>query len=169
LFWVNFVSDEAIILLAEDREDDILLLQKAFQAALLFNPLHVVRDGVEAVQYLKGHGKFSSREEYPLPDLLLLDLKMPRCDGFEVLKWVRQQPGLANLRVIVFTSSDRKEDVNLAYQLGANSYLVKPLDFNQCVEMLKMICRYWLTLDRWPEVLRPDETTKEVHPCDGEL
>ena len=163
------MNDEAIILLAEDREDDIILIKIAFQAAGVSNPLYVVRDGVEAVQYLKGHGKFSNREEYALPDLLLLDLKMPRCDGFEVLKWVRQQAGLEKLRVIVFTSSDRKEDVNLAYQLGANSYLVKPVDFSKCVEMVKMISQYWLTLDRWPEVLRPDETTmEEVRPCQDE-
>src|SRR6266850_4379035 len=119
------MSDQAVILLAEDREDDIVLVRRAFAKAYVLNPLQIVRDGEELVAYLKGEGKYANRAEYPLPDLLLLDLKMPRMDGFQVLEWIRQQPGLSNLRVVVLTSSENMRDVNRAYQLGANSFMVK--------------------------------------------
>ena len=154
------VSDQAIILLAEDREDDIVLIRKAFRQACLLNPLFVVRDGEEAINYLQGQGKFANREEYPLPDLFLLDLKMPRLDGFEVLKWVRQEPCMDRLRVIVLTSSERMADVNLAYQLGANSFLVKPFEFERFVETSRALVRYWLTLDKRPDVSRATQAQK---------
>jgi CheY-like chemotaxis protein len=156
------VSDEAIILLAEDREDDIVLIRKAFREAGLANPFYVVRDGEEAIDYLKGEGKFSNREEYPLPDLLLLDLKMPRVDGFEVLRWIRQEAGMDTLRIIVLTSSESMADVNSAYQLGANSFLVKPLEFERFVETSKMFSRYWLNLDKGPEVSRTPKVAKPI-------
>lgn len=156
---VRLVSDEAIILLAEDREDDIVLIRKAFRQAGLNNPIYVVRDGEEAIEYLKGEGKFSNREEYPLPDLVLLDLKMPKCDGFEVLRWIRQEAGMDNLRIIVLTSSESMADVNSAYQLGANSFLVKPLEFERFVETSKMFSRYWLNLDKGPKVSRTDKAS----------
>lgn len=156
------MSDQAIILLAEDREDDVVLIRRAFRQACMFNPLYVVRNGEEAIDYLKGEGRFSNREEYPLPDLLLLDLKMPRLDGFEVLKWVRQESGLNSLRIIVLTSSQHMADVNAAYKLGANSFLVKPLDFEHFVETSRILARYWLNLDRPPEVSRPTETEKKA-------
>ena len=111
------MSDQAVILLAEDREDDIILIQRSFKAALMTNPFYVVRNGEEAIDYLKGEGPFANREEYPLPDLLLLDLKMPRIDGFGVLEWIRATPSMASLRVIVLTSSENLNDVNRAYQL----------------------------------------------------
>jgi CheY-like chemotaxis protein len=113
-----------------------------------------VRDGEEVVAYLKGDGKFYNREEYPLPSLLLLDLKMPRMDGFEVLKWIRAQQGLSTLRVVVLTSSERIRDVNIAYNLGANSFLVKPMDFEHVLELTKILKDYWLRLDKTPESYR---------------
>src|SRR5690349_14765253 len=118
--------ERGIILLAEDREDDVLLIQQAFEQAGIRNPLFVVRDGEEAISYLSGEGKYAKREEFPLPDLLLLDLKMPRKDGFDVLRWLMQQPSLSALRVLVLTTSGEIYDVDEAYQLGANSFLVKP-------------------------------------------
>src|SRR5882724_8819584 len=142
------MPDQAVILLAEDREDDIALIRKAFAKAFVQNPLYVVRDGDEAVAYLKGEGRYFNRDEYPLPDLLLLDLKMPRLDGFEVLRWIRQEAGMDSLRIIVLTSSESMADVNTAYQLGANSFLVKPLEFERFVETSKMFSRYWLNLDK---------------------
>ena len=148
------VPDQPVILLAEDREDDILLIRQAFLKGGIDVPLFVVRDGEETVAYLKGDGKFSNREEYPLPSLLLLDLKMPRMDGFEVLKWIRAQPGLSTLRVVVLTSSERIRDVNIAYNLGANSFLVKPMDFEHVVELTKILKDYWLRLDKTPESYR---------------
>jgi CheY-like chemotaxis protein len=109
------VPEQSLILLAEDREDDIILIRKAFAEAYISNPLQVVRDGEEAIAYLAGNGRYFNRAEYPLPALLLLDLKMPRMDGFEVLKWIRQQPELSSLRIVVLTASDRISDVNIAY------------------------------------------------------
>jgi CheY-like chemotaxis protein len=134
----------ATILLAEDREDDIVLIQRAFEKGGIRNPLIVVRDGEEAINYLTGVVPFSDRERFPIPALLLLDLKMPRMDGFEVLGWLKTQPGLAALRVVVLTSSEDIGDVTKAYQLGANSFLVKPLDFHNTVAMVETITDYWL-------------------------
>jgi CheY-like chemotaxis protein len=147
------VSDGDLILLAEDNENDILLLRRAFEKGKLANPIHVVRDGEEAIAYLSGDGKYSDREKYPLPALLLLDIKLPRKDGFEVLEWVRQQPGLQLLRVVVLTSSERTSDVNRAYQLGANSFLIKPVDFGDFIRLVQAISGYWLWMSRAPEVL----------------
>jgi CheY-like chemotaxis protein len=149
-----FVPDSSIILLAEDREDDIYLIRRSFAAAGAFYPLQVVRDGEEALAYLKGIGRYSNRDEFPLPDLLLLDLRMPRMDGFDVLKWLRQEPGLSSLRVIVLTSSQDLRDVNLAYKLGANSFMVKPMDFEDVVEMTRFLSTYWLGMSRAPETIR---------------
>jgi CheY-like chemotaxis protein len=155
--------EQAVILLAEDREDDIILIKRAFAKGELRNPLFVVRDGEEAISYLSGTGKYSNRAEYPLPDLLLLDLKMPRVDGFEVLKWVRQQPGFSALRVVVLTASDQIRDVNTAYRLGANSFLVKPTDFENVVEMAKTLRSYWLQMSKAPDISRvPQTRTRKI-------
>jgi CheY-like chemotaxis protein len=150
------MSDGSVILLAEDREDDVLLVRRAFTKAKVPNPIYVVRDGEEVIWYLKGQGKYANREAYPLPDLLLLDLKMPIKNGFEVLKWIRQQPGLAPLRVLVLTSSDSLRDVNLAYRLGANSFLVKPLDFENARQLGSVIRDYWLRMSETPEIHQGD-------------
>jgi CheY-like chemotaxis protein len=156
------VSDQAIILLAEDREDDILLIRRALARAYIFNPLQAVRNGDEAIAYLKGDGKFANRAEYPVPDLLILDLNMPIIDGFEVLRWIRHEPTLSSLRVVILTSSNRLQDINAAYQLGANSFLVKTMGFDQFVETVKATMHYWLRLDRAPEIHRPapNETSR---------
>ena len=146
---------EGLILLAEDREDDVLLIRRAFAEAHVINPLHVVYDGEELIAYLSGQGRYASRADYPLPALLLLDLKMQRKNGFEVLKWLSTQPELKALRVVVLTASDRIQDVNLAYQLGANSFLVKPVDFPQLVELTHALKGYWLWMSRNPEISRP--------------
>lgn len=149
------MSDHAIILLAEDDEDYVVLIKKVFATAHIPNPVHVVWNGEEAIAYLKGEGKFSNRDEYPLPDIFLLDLKMPRVNGFEVLKWVRQQPQLAALRILVLTSSDQIRDVNEAYRLGANSFLVKPFDFEDFTHLSRLIADFWFKASRTPETSRP--------------
>ena len=154
------MPDQALILLAEDREDDIRIIRRAFEQAKLLNPLQVVRDGDEAIAYLKGEGKYSNRAEYPLPDLVLLDLKMPRVDGFEVLRWAREQPGLKALRFVVLTSSDEMRDVNLAYQLGANSFLVKPVNFADFVQTTRALKGYWLWMSKTPETYRGELAEK---------
>src|ERR1043166_10170057 len=138
------MRDEAVILLVEDREEDVLFIRKAFEKAHVPNPLVVVRDGEDAIRYLAGELQYSNREEYPLPKLILLDLKMPRVDGFEVLKWIRSRPELSGVVVVVLTSSEQIRDVNAAYRLGANSFMVKPTDFQNIIELSKLIRDYWL-------------------------
>jgi len=147
---------DGVILLAEDCEDEVLLIRRAFAEARFLNPLHVVSDGDEVIAYLKGDRKYANREEYPLPGLLLLDLKMPRKDGFEVLRWIRQQPELRALRVVVLTASDHIQDVNRAYQMGANSFLVKPVDFPHFVEVTQALKGYWMWLSQEPQISRPE-------------
>jgi CheY-like chemotaxis protein len=149
------MPERAVILLAEDDEDYVYLVREAFSKAKIPNPLFVVSDGQEALAYLKGEGNYANRDEYPLPDLLLLDLKLPRYSGLEVLGWIRgQQPLLSGLRVLVLTSSDRIRDVNDAYRLGANSFLVKPYDFQDLVRFGTLIQDFWLRLAKTPESFR---------------
>ena len=144
------MADQSVILLAEDREDDILLIRRSFTKAFITNPLLVVRDGEEVVSYLEGEGKYSNRDEFPLPDLLLLDLKMPVKDGFEVIKWLRKHPTLKTLPVVVLTSSQDIRDVNTAYQLGANSFLVKPMDFEDYTSLSRTVAGFWLERSEAP-------------------
>ncbi len=143
---------ECVILLAEDDVNDVLLVQRAFQKSSIANPLQVVRDGEEAVAYLSGNLQYADRDRYPLPVLLLMDLKMPRRSGLEVLVWLRQQPGLKRLPVVVLTSSNQSPDINRAYELGANSYLVKPAGFDSLVELVKNLDMYWLILNEKPDL-----------------
>jgi CheY-like chemotaxis protein len=145
-----------LILLVEDREDDIVVVHKAFEKTRIQTPVQVVRDGEEAIAYLAGSGKYSNRAEYPLPWLLLLDLKMPRVDGFEVIKWIRKQSGLKSLVVVVLTSSPLMKDVNDAYALGANSFMVKPLDFEDTKTLLHLIHEYWLQHNKFAESQRQE-------------
>jgi CheY-like chemotaxis protein len=156
------MPETGVILLVEDREDDILLIRKAFAKAALKNPLHVVRTGEEAVAYLSGVGKYSSRAEFPLPILILLDLKMPGMDGFDVLEWIRGRDGIRGLPVVVLTSSTEIRDVNRAYQLGANSFFVKELDFEQSVEFGALLRRYWIQKSLKPETSRPDRNRTQA-------
>ncbi len=142
------------ILLAEDNATDALMVQRAFRKAHLLNPVQVVDDGDKAVAYLSGQGPYADREKYPLPVLLLLDLKLPRRSGLEVLEWLRQQEGLKRLPVVVLTSSKESSDVNRAYDLGANSYLVKPVDFDPLLEMVKTLGLYWVLMNEKPETDR---------------
>ncbi len=150
------MSDTAVILIVEDREDDVLLMRKSFEKAGLPNPIKSVRDGEEALAYLSGEGKYASRDEYPLPSLILLDLKLPRMDGFEVLTWIRKQQGIRGIPVVVLTSSSQLRDVNRAYELGANSFFVKELDFQNSVDLTRLLERYWLQKALKPESSRPE-------------
>ena len=150
-------------LIVEDRDDDILLIRKAFERAKLPNPVQVVRNGTEAVAYLSGEGKYANRAEYPLPVLVLLDLKMPGMDGFEVLTWIRQQDGIRGIPVVVLTSSSEMSDVNRAYKLGANSFFVKELDFQGTIDFSKLLQSYWLNKIRLPENSREDRKPNGRH------
>jgi CheY-like chemotaxis protein len=143
---------EAIVLLVDDREDDVILTQQAFGKASVRNKLYVVRDGAEAIAYLEGRGQFERREEFPLPDLLLLDINMPRVDGFGVLQWVRTNEALKSLRVVMLTTSDEMTDIDKAYALGVNSYVVKPIKFESFVELCGFLLRFWFENSRAPRL-----------------
>lgn len=120
------VSEHLNLLLAEDREDDVVLMRQAFNKAGVSSRLQVVEDGAQALAYLKGEDGYADRSVFPFPNVLLLDVNMPRFNGFEVLEWVRQQPWSNQLMVHILTSSSRDADVQRAYDLGANTYVVKP-------------------------------------------
>jgi DNA-binding response OmpR family regulator len=118
------------ILLVEDSPDDVFIFQRAYQKANISNPLTLVHDGEQARAYLEGEGGFADRQSFPLPTLIMLDLKLPRMPGLELLKWIREQRSLDKISVVALTSSDEERDVVKAYQLGARSYLVKPPNAN---------------------------------------
>ncbi len=144
--------DESNLMLVEDDPNDALLLERAFRKAGLLYPLNIVRDGDQAVDFLQGTGKYKDRVKYPLPGLMLLDLKLPRRSGHEVLKWVRSRPGLKRLPVIVLTSSSEPRDIVAAYDEGTNSYLVKPSNAELLAQMVAQLEKYWLTLNEGPEL-----------------
>jgi CheY-like chemotaxis protein len=123
---------------------------RAFEKAGIKNPVRIARNGEEAVNYLSGQGQYSDRDAHPLPELVLLDLKLPQADGFDVLRWIRTNSQLSSLRVVVLTSSEDIRDVNLAYSLGANSFLVKPMDFTRYVELSSFIADAWFLWSKTP-------------------
>ncbi|MBD2448519.1 response regulator [Nostoc sp. FACHB-152] len=152
---MNNVSIGETILLVEDDARDILLIKRAFRRAGITNPLQVVRDGDTAVLYLAGEAPYSDRSIYPLPALILLDLKLPRRSGAEVLKWLRQQPGIKRLPVVILTASQEHTDVNYLYDLGANAYMVKPVAFDNLVEIVAIVNKHWLIFNQKPELGTP--------------
>lgn len=140
------------VLLVEDDPNDVLLVQRLFRKLGIVHPLFRVADGEQAVHYFEGRGEYADRTRFPLPSLVLLDLKLPRLSGFEVLQWIRSRPVTRRIPVVVLTSSDQMDDVNRAYELGANSCLKKPIssaDFERLVHALNL---YWLRWNRYPEV-----------------
>lgn len=141
------MAGKKTILIAEDNANDVFLLQWAFSKAGITADLRFVDDGDAAIQYLESR----DQQKNPTPDILLLDLKMPRLDGFSVLEWVRLQPGLKRLLVIVLTSSDSLLDINHAYDLGANSYLVKPFYNEHLIKLVEHLQTYWLDINFAPE------------------
>lgn len=133
-----------VILLAEDNDDDVFFMQRAMKVCGVTQTLRVVRDGQAVIDYLNGAGEFSDRGAFPMPFLLFLDLKMPNKSGLEVLKWIRGQPRLQPLLVLILTTSREDSDVRRAYALGVNSFLVKPPNSNQLNELIKLVKAYWL-------------------------
>lgn len=147
----NQLTNESIpVLLVEDDYNDVLLIQRAFRKANVELPLSIVEDGDEAVAYLSRSGQYADIERYPPPMLVLLDLKLPRRSGLEVLAWIRQQPKLKRLLVVVLTSSQEDSDLAQAYDLGINSYLLKPVDFQNLVRLIKLIDEYWFKTNLLP-------------------
>ncbi len=131
------------ILLVEDDENDAMLLRMAFEKNSIANPVQWVKDGLEAVAYLNGDGIYAERTKYPFPEVLLVDLKMPRMSGLELLKWISEHPEFRIIPTIVMTSSRQELDIEHAYQLGANTYLTKPIAFDQLAQMVKLTHEYW--------------------------
>ena len=138
------------ILLVEDDPNDRMLIKRAFKKSGLLNPLYEVTNGQEAVEYLEGKGIYSNREQYPLPVLILLDLKMPKMNGFEFIRWARSHPEHKKHIIVVLTSSRESPDINYAYELGANSYLVKPVEFSDLINLVKELHLYWLIINELP-------------------
>jgi CheY-like chemotaxis protein len=145
-------ASQHVVLLVEDDPNDALLILRAMKKANLVNRVIHVDDGEKAVNYLNGTPPYDDRIENPLPVFMLLDLKLPRRSGHEVLAWVRAQPGLKRLPVVVLTSSSERSDVAKAYDLGANSYLVKPVTFDGLFDMVKVLHPYWMVLNESPDL-----------------
>ena len=141
---------ERAVLVVDDDESDLLFLQRAFREVQISNPVRTASDGQEAIDYLSGSGKFADRAQYELPRLMILDLKMPRVTGLEVLRWLRAQSDLIRLPVIVFSSSAYPADVIEAYQNGANAFVTKPSGTAPRAELARMIKDFWLTLNEPP-------------------
>lgn len=141
---------EPIVLLVEDNPDDEALTLRAFKKSNLRNRVVVVRDGVEALDYLFGIGTHAERDTSDIPQLILLDLKLPKVDGLEVLARIRSDERTRSLPVVILTSSKEQEDLVASYSLGANSYIRKPVDFVQFVQAVQQLGLYWLVLNQFP-------------------
>lgn len=142
----------APVLIVENDPNDVLLIKRAFRRAELDIPIQVVKSGEEAIDYLSGAPPFDERQLFPLPVMLVVDLKMPRVSGFDVITWVRAQPKLKRLPIVVLTSSRDATDVERAYEAGASSYLVKPVAFDALQKMLTTFGHYWLNFNTPPHL-----------------
>lgn len=142
------MNDQSTILLVEDNRDDIELIEYAFGKAGIANPVAVVTDGDSAVAYVEGQGAYADRRAHPLPSLFLLDLKLPKRSGFEVLGRIRATEATRRTPVVVLTSSNQELDIRQAYDLGANSYLVKPVGHDALLVMVRSLEAYWIKLNR---------------------
>lgn len=145
-------SEQRTILLVEDDPNDVFFFQYALKEAGVTNPIQSVADGQQAIDYISGKGKYWDRERFPFPWLVFLDLKLPVKMGLDVLRWVRAQPELQTLLVLVLTSSAQRSDVEEAYRLGARAYLVKPVSTEKRIEMARVIKLFWLELNEAPSL-----------------
>lgn len=139
------LEGKVAILLVDDDPNDVILVERAIRKAGLAYPIIHRRDGEEAIEYLCGKPPYSDRTKYPLPKLILLDIKMPKLTGFDVLAWIQGQPSLAKIPVVILTASVRQEDQHQAGKLGAVGYRTKPVDFSELVEIIRDVNGRWLS------------------------
>ncbi len=147
---MNKPSKTLTILMADDDEDDRILAQDAMKESRVLNELYFVEDGVELLAYLNGEGKYANRDSYPLPGLILLDLNMPKKDGREALSEIKNNPALRRIPVVILTTSKAEEDMLRGYDLGAASYITKPVTFDSLVELMKALGKYWVEFVETP-------------------
>lgn len=145
--------EEKIILLVEDNPDDITLTERALKKSHILNKLIVAKDGVEALDYLFGTGSWAGRDMNNMPEIVLLDLKLPKIDGLEVLKRIRANAQTKLLPVVILTSSKEEKDLIDGYSMGANSYIRKPVNFNQFADAVRQLGLYWLVLNERPPMI----------------
>lgn len=138
------------IVMADDDDDDYLLTSKALKESRLLNKLHRVKDGEELLEYLRHQHKYADQETYERPGIILLDLNMPRKDGREALKEIKSDPKLRNIPVVVFTTSKAEEDVYKTYELGVNSFITKPVTFDNLIKVMQTLGTYWLEIVELP-------------------
>ena len=138
------------ILMADDDEDDRMLTQEALLESKVLNNLYCVEDGIELISYLKREGKYADENAYPWPSLILLDLNMPRKDGREALKELKADPKLKSIPVVILTTSQQEEDMVKGYDLGAASFITKPVNFDGLVELMKALGKYWIEFVELP-------------------
>ncbi len=138
------------IVMADDDDDDYLLTKKALKESKLLNKLHRVKDGEELIEYLRHEGEYANQDTYERPGIILLDLNMPRKDGREALKEIKSDPKLSNIPVVVFTTSKAEEDVYKTYQLGVNSFITKPVTFDNLIKVMQTLGTYWLEIVELP-------------------
>ncbi len=132
-----------LILVVEDDDSDYFLLERAFRKNKIENPIIRVKDGLEGLHYLQGSGDYTDREKFPFPDVIILDLKTPRMSGLELLAWIREHPECRVIPTVIMSSSQQESDVSKAYELGANTYFVKPTTFEDLIQLTKTIQDYW--------------------------
>ena len=145
--------EEKIILLVEDNPDDVTLTERALKKSHILNKLIVAKDGVEALDYLFGTGSWAGRDINYMPEIVLLDLKLPKIDGLEVLKRIRANVQTKLLPVVILTSSKEEKDLIDGYSMGANSYIRKPVNFNQFADAVRQLGLYWLVLNERPPMI----------------
>ena len=141
-----------VILIADDDAEDRMLLKEALEENRLKNALQCVENGEELLDYLHNRGKFTDKDKYPLPGLILLDLNMPKKDGREALKEIKEDPHLRLIPVVVLTTSKAEEDILKTYDLGVSSFITKPVTFTSLVEMMKTLSTYWFELVELPKM-----------------
>lgn len=147
---MNISKKPLVILMAEDDKDDRLLAQEALLESRVLNELHFVEDGVQLLNYLHGEGSYADRTYYPMPGLILLDLNMPKMDGREALAKIKADKTLRRIPVVILTTSKAEEDMVKGYDLGAASYITKPVTFDALVELMRALGRYWVEFVELP-------------------